>query len=188
MIHLPRGLPEHSGRLLVLLLLICAVAGCYQTGEEIFAASDARLVPGLEGRYGGDGGGLTIFRVPGTDDYRFIMVPKDNEAPGSGSFRVMDLSPDVKLVQTHLDKDPANLFDFVLDKVTAQGGRVVAIETLEVKGEDAEAQEKALASRFGVTLGKFGALTGPRTGVAQFLLALGRIPLASSGKTFARID
>jgi len=167
-----RGQAALIFRLAVLLVLPAALLGCFGTEEEIFGPGEARLLPGLEGRYSSSDGALTIFRVPDTNDYRFIMVPKDDK-PGSGQFRVVELGDRVKLVQAHLDNEPATRFYHVLFEVTSSGGRVVEIERLDPDEEDA----KALAARVGVRIDA-SMLVGPRPAITRFFSGLAGVRLA----------
>ena len=163
--------------------LLAALLGCFGPDEEIFSAGDAQLVPGLEGRYSSDDGALTIFRVPESNDYRFIMVPKD-DTPSSGSLRVVKLGATLALVQAHLDNEPANNFYHLLFNVTSSGDRVATLEGLEA---DAGAA-KALARRLEVRI-EGSTLVGPRPAVARFLTALASLPLAhGSGAVFSRAE
>jgi hypothetical protein len=140
-------------------------------------------VSGLEGRYSGVEGALTIFRVPESNDYRFIAIPKDDN-PSSGSFRVVKLGATLVLVQAHLDNDPAKHFYHLHFNVTSSAGRVATIEGLE---PDAEAA-KALARRLEVRI-EGSTLVGPRPAVARFLTTLASLPLARGGNAvFSRAE
>ncbi len=170
-------------RLAVLLLLPAALLGCFGTEEEIFGPGEAHLLPGLEGRYGSSDGALTIFRVPDTNDYRFIMVPKDDK-PGSGQFRVVELGDRVKLVEAHLDNEPANRFYHVLFEATSSGGRIVKLERLDPDEEDAKALAAQVAVRIDGSM-----LVGPRPAIARFLSGLAGVRLAKGEDgVFSRTD
>lgn len=172
-----------AARWTVVLPLLATLLGCFGPDEEIFSAGDAQLVPGLEGRYSAVDGAITIFRVPELNDYRFIAIPTD-DAPSSGSFRVVKLGATLALVQAHLDNEPAKHFYHLLFNVTSSAGRVATLEGLEA---DAEAA-KALARRLKVRI-EGSTLVGPRPAVARFLTALAGLPLARGGNAvFSRAE
>ncbi len=181
-------------RFAVLFLSITALSGClneeiYDTEEEIFASSDANLVPGLEGWYRfadqtEEVVRIHISRVSGTadNDYRITFIPtKKEEKSFSSSIRVMNLGGDIKLLEVHdLEVHDKLVYHHYLFKVTSLSSRVIRLEMLRVN--DTQGQEDALARQLGITIERdkrdIGTkLIGPRFAIAQFLVGLRSMPL-----------
>ena len=179
---LRRQLPN-APRLALAAAILLLLVGCFTSEGEVFSASDAELVPGLEGQYNASDAALTLFRVPETNEYRFILSPKD-EKPSSGFFRAMRLGATLVLVAAHLDTDPPKRFDHLLFNLTMSADRVATIQGMEVN----EAAAKAEARRLGVRI-EGATLIGSKPALMRFLMGLGGLPLTPNPKAvFSRAE
>jgi len=182
MIASHRQSPRRAVGATLLASLLLLLAGCFTADEEIFSATEAQLVPGLAGQYRAPDASLTLFRVPESNDYRFILSPKD-ETPSSGVFRVLTLGGTLDLIQAHLDSDPPRRFNYLLFNLTMGAGRVATIAGMEVD----EAAAKALARRLDVSI-EGGGLVGSAPALKRFLMGLGALPLAPGKIAFSRAE
>jgi hypothetical protein len=102
----------HTAGILLLVVMVLAITGCYETDVEVISASAAVAVNGVPGDYTFDNGGsLTVSAVPLSNDYRFREVSKDNKA-STGYLRLVPLRGDIYIVQAKYDNDTVYFIDF----------------------------------------------------------------------------
>jgi len=146
-VHWVQGHSLRCAGLVLLIAVVLAIAGCYETDFEVIDASSAVSVYGLPGTYNKEGGGtMTISTVPLSNDYRFQDVGKDNKA-STGYLRAVPLQGNIYLVQARYDDDPVYYLGFYQFIYDSSGAHYKPMEpTVAEKSLD------QLAKQYGVTI------------------------------------
>jgi len=99
-------------RLILMVVLVVLVSGCYEVRQEVIRASDAVAVDGLPGTYNSkDSKARTeIMTVPNSNDYRFQEIT--SEATESGYLRAVPLYDDIYISQTKYDNSGVYYIQF----------------------------------------------------------------------------
>jgi hypothetical protein len=146
---------------------ILTAAGCYETYVEVIDASSAVAVTGALGHYTYDAGGeVTISAVPGSNDYRFREVSKDNEV-STGYIRMVPLQGDIYIVQAKYDDDEVYYLAFY------QFSNDRHFKPMEPDAEEKKLDQ--LAQQYGVTIDRgfdiVPYLNGSQSTILAFLRA-----------------
>jgi hypothetical protein len=167
----------YTAGIVMMAVVMLTAAGCYETYVEVIDASSAVAVTGAPGHYTYDAGGeVLILAVPGSNDYRFREVSKDNDV-STGSIRMVPLQGDIYIVQAKYDDDEVYylaFYQFTSDR------RFKPMEPTV-----GEKKLNHLAQQYGVTIDwDFDIvpyLNGSRSTIMAFLLGHASLPF-SSGK------
>jgi hypothetical protein len=165
----------YSAGVVVMAAAILTAVGCYETYVEVIDVSSAVAVTGALGHYTYDAGGeVTISAVPGSNDYRFREVSKDNEV-STGYIRMVPLQGDIYIVQAKYDDDEVYylaFYQFTSDR---------HFKPMEPHVDDKKLDQ--LAQQYGVTIDwdfdLVPYLNGSRSTIMAFLLGHASLPFSS---------
>lgn len=87
--------------LVVTVMLVASICGCYKTEQEVISAGAAVAVPGLPGTYTGEVINTQISRVPNSNDYQFDQGPGILDQ--TGTLRLVPLKDNIYIVQARYD-------------------------------------------------------------------------------------
>ena len=168
----------YSAGIVMIAVVILTAAGCYETYVEVIDAASAVAVTGAPGHYTYDAGGeVIISAVPGSNDYRFREVSKDNDV-STGYLRIVTLKGDIYIVQAKYDDDEVYylaFYQFTSDR---------RFKPMEPNVGDKKLDQ--LAQQYGVTIDwDFDIvpyLNGSRSTIMAFLLGHASLPFSSGKK------
>jgi hypothetical protein len=176
------------------LLLILAIAGCYETKYEAFDREAGVAVPGLEGRYAvrfmDTWAHYTVWRTGRSNDYQFEQDESGREA-SSGTLRAIDAGNGLYIAQlmplTHgrkpAPKDRGRVTYSVI-RVMRSKGVIAEIDQLEPDaGGENETHDRiwAIARRDATDIWDLGfgqrGLSGSPAALRRFLFNMSAVPL-----------